>query len=94
MWEPSENHQEHHNNPCIAAPFGAPSPPCDSKSRQQTENKKKVRSKSREESKRNVRHWLKLQELHHRIKDCEDEDEKAELYLSKRHLTFIAFYHS
>lgn len=58
-----------HFNPCITGPFGA----------------KKRRSLSRENSnlsKKNVQHWLRLQEVHHRLKDCEDEEEKMDLYIN------------
>ena len=38
-------------------------------------------------SKKNLQQWLRLQEVHHRLKDCEDEEERMDLYISKNHFT-------
>ena len=34
-------------------------------------------------NKKSPQQWLRLQEVHHRIRYCEDENEKFELYISK-----------
>ena len=75
------NHQEHFNTPCIASPFGATAPP--GVQRKRSFNHGISRKSNKSMSKKSLQQWLRLQEVHHRIRDCEDENEKFELYISK-----------
>ena len=62
-------------NPCITGPFMKDPRP--SSFSQNTSGSVK----------KNVHQWLRLQEIYHRIKDCETDEEKSGLYISK--LIFI-----
>ena len=75
------NHQEHFNTPCIASPFGATAPP--GVQRKRSFNHQINRKSNKSMNKKSLHQWLRLQEVHHRIRDCEDENEKFELYISK-----------
>ena len=75
------NHQEQFNTPCIASPFGATAPP--GVQRKRSFNHQINRRSNKSMSKKSLQQWLRLQEVHHRIRDCEDENEKFELYISK-----------
>jgi len=74
------NHQEQFNTPCIASPFGATAPP--GVQRKRSFNHQINRRSNKSMSKKSLQQWLRLQEVHHRIRDCEDENEKFELYIS------------
>merc|ERR1712087_777789 len=37
--------------------------------------------KSKNINKKSLQQWLRLQEIHHRIRDCDDDTEKLELYI-------------
>ena len=82
------NHQEQFNTPCIASPFGATAPP--GVQRKRSFNHQINRRSNKSMSKKSLQQWLRLQEVHHRIRDCEDENEKFELYISK--LIFSALF--
>ena len=77
----TSNHQEQFNTPCIASPFGATAPP--GLQRKRSFNHGISRKSNKSMSKKSLQQWLRLQEVHHRIRDCEDENEKFELYISK-----------
>ena len=77
----TSNHQEQFNTPCIASPFGATAPP--GVQRKRSFNHGISRKSNKSMSKKSLQQWLRLQEVHHRIRDCEDENEKFELYISK-----------
>lgn len=76
----TSNHQEQFNTPCIASPFGATAPP--GVQRKRSFNHGINRKSNKSMSKKSLQQWLRLQEVHHRIRDCEDENEKFELYIS------------
>jgi len=76
----TSNHQEQFNTPCIASPFGATAPP--GLQRKRSFNHGISRKSNKSMSKKSLQQWLRLQEVHHRIRDCEDENEKFELYIS------------
>ena len=84
------NHQEQFNTPCIASPFGATAPSGVHVQRKRSFNHQIGRKSNKSMSKKSLQQWLRLQEVHHRIRDCEDENEKFELYISK--LFFSALY--
>ena len=86
----SSNHQEQFNTPCIASPFGATAPSGVHVQRKRSFNHQIGRKSNKSMSKKSLQQWLRLQEVHHRIRDCEDENEKFELYISK--LFFSAFF--
>ena len=77
------NHQEQFNTPCIASPFGATAPSGVHVQRKRSFNHQIGRKSNKSMSKKSLQQWLRLQEVHHRIRDCEDENEKFELYISK-----------
>lgn len=84
LGDTSTNHQEQFNTPCIASPFGANAPPGVSLlpfQRKRSFNHGSGK-KSKTMSKKLLQQWLRLQEVHHQIRDCEDESEKFELYIS------------
>ena len=64
-------------NPCIVSPF-AMAPPQRKYSRENIPTKK------------NLQQWLRLQEIYKRMKYCEDEDDKMEIFISKFYL-FLRF---
>jgi len=76
------NHQEQFNTPCIASPFGATAPSGVHVQRKRSFNHQIGRKSNKSMSKKSLQQWLRLQEVHHRIRDCEDENEKFELYIS------------
>ena len=80
--------QEQFDTPCIASPFGATAPP--GVHRKRSFNHKISGKSNKSMSKKSLQQWLRLQEVHHRIRDCEDENEKFELYISK--LFFCALF--
>ena len=81
----ASNHQEQFNTPCIASPFASNVPkqiPLQRKRSLTNQIGRKVKNTS----KKSLQQWLRLQEVHHRIRDCEDDLEKFELYISKSYL--------
>jgi len=92
MWSYSDTelndtsrHQEQYNTPCIHSPFEVSAPPGGLKllpiQRKRSFNHG-IGKKTKNMTKKSLQHWLRLQEIHHRIRDCEDETEKVELYIS------------
>ena len=75
MWGSQEDLSSHFEaNPCITGPFTkGPGPRVSSFSSQNGSGPYK----------KNVHQWLRLQEIYHRIKDCETDEEKSGLYISK-----------
>ena len=68
MWGSQEDLASHFEaNPCITGPF----------------MKRTISQNNSVPVKKNVHQWLRLQEIYHRIKDCETEEEKSGLYISK-----------
>ena len=100
MWSYSDTelndtsrHQEQYNTPCIHSPFEVSAPPGGLKllpiQRKRSFNHG-IGKKTKNMTKKSLQHWLRLQEIHHRIRDCEDETEKAELYISKHLYNLIS----
>merc|ERR1712037_917472 len=86
------NHQEQFNTPCIASPFGATAPSGVHVQRKRSFNHQFGRKNNKSMSKKSLQQWLRLQEVHHRIRDCEDENEKFELYISKLFFSAYPYY--
>jgi hypothetical protein len=78
----TSNHQEQFNTPCIASPFSATAQ-APGVQRKRSFNHGINRKSNKTMSKKSLQQWLRLQEVHHLIRDCEDENEKVELYISK-----------
>jgi len=92
MWSYSDtelnhtsSHQEQFNTPCIHSPFQVDTPPGGIKllpiQRKRSFNQGNGK-KSKNINKKSLQQWLRLQEIHHRIRDCDDDTEKLELYIS------------
>lgn len=77
----TSNHQEQFNTPCIASPFSATAQ-APGVQRKRSFNHGINRKSNKTMSKKSLQQWLRLQEVHHLIRDCEDENEKVELYIS------------
>lgn len=104
MWSYSDTelndtsrHQEQYNTPCIHSPFEVSAPPGGLKllpiQRKRSFNHG-IGKKTKNMTKKSLQHWLRLQEIHHRIRDCEDETEKVELYISKHLYNLLFLYFS
>ena len=78
MWNSQEDlSSQFEANPCITGPFLK-------RIRSGTASSNSIKMKNHNhETKKNVHQWLRLQEIFHRIKDCETNEEKYGLYLSK-----------
>ena len=89
----TSNHQEQFNTPCIASPFGSNVPKNIPGLQRKRSFTNQIGRKMKNTSKKSLQQWLRLQEVHHRIRDCEDDLEKFELYISKSYLhTYINAY--
>ena len=82
----TSNHQEQFNTPCIASPFGSNVPKNIPGLQRKRSLTNQIGRKVKNTSKKSLQQWLRLQEVHHRIRDCEDDLEKFELYISKSYL--------
>jgi len=78
----TSNHQEQFNTPCIASPFGSNVPKNIPGLQRKRSFTNQIGRKMKNTSKKSLQQWLRLQEVHHRIRDCEDDLEKFELYIS------------
>jgi len=83
----STSHQEQFNTPCIHSPFQVTAPPGGIKllpiqHKKRSFNHGIAKKSSKNMTKKSLQQWLRLQEIHHRIRDCEDESEKLDLYIS------------
>lgn len=74
-------HQEHDFTPCITSPFSITNPPLPPAVSSATPSPSLSR-REKPRTRKNLLQWLKLQEIHHRIKDCETEEDKCDLYIS------------
>ena len=71
MWNSQEDlSSQFEANPCITGPF----------LKRNSSNSSIMKT---QKAKKNLHQWLRLQEIFHRIKDCETDEEKSGLYLSK-----------
>ena len=89
MWNSQEDlSSQFEANPCITGPFLK-------RIRSGTASSNSIKMKNHNhETKKNVHQWLRLQEIFHRIKDCETNEEKYGLYLSKYFRLFSPFWHN
>ena len=89
MWNSQEDlSSQFEANPCITGPFLK-------RIRSGTASSNSIKMKNHNhETKKNVHQWLRLQEIFHRIKDCETNEEKYGLYLSKFFRLYTELWHN